>query len=95
MYYILGSFPDHSPGLCLGTDWGTSYPSSPQAGIRIKRSKSAVFNCRMFPCDYVVASACRDDEFRCENTGRCIPRSWVCNGVDDCGDISDEQNCSE
>jgi len=45
----------------------------------------------MFCGDYV---ACREDQFGCD-TGRCISTSLVCNGHNDCGDFSDERNCSE
>jgi len=41
-----------------------------------------------------VASCC-DDQIRCANTGLCVPAEWVCDGYDDCGDMSDEMNCSE
>ena len=45
-------------------------------------------------CD-CAAGGCRDDQFQCVNSGRCIPASWVCNGYNGCGDWSDERNCSE
>ncbi|XP_034041194.1 low-density lipoprotein receptor-related protein 3 isoform X2 [Thalassophryne amazonica] len=38
-------------------------------------------------------SSCQSDEFLCGN-GKCLPRSWKCNGMDECGDASDEHNCS-
>ena len=45
---------------------------------------------------YYVFVACREDQFKCHNTDRCIPASWTCNSVNDCGDWSDEEeNCSK
>ena len=44
-----------------------------------------------FHCDCV---ACREDQFQCQN-GRCIRARAVCDGHNDCRDLSDERNCSE
>ncbi|KAM4602438.1 low-density lipoprotein receptor-related protein 3 [Polymixia lowei] len=38
-------------------------------------------------------SSCQSDEFLCGN-GKCLPRAWRCNGLDECGDATDEHNCS-
>ncbi|KAJ7410458.1 hypothetical protein WISP_108075 [Willisornis vidua] len=40
----------------------------------------------------IATSDCSDDLFRC-NTGKCLNYTFVCDGYDDCGDLSDEQNC--
>ncbi|CAD5215557.1 unnamed protein product [Bursaphelenchus xylophilus] len=36
---------------------------------------------------------CRESEFKCES-GRCIPKSWRCDGDTDCEDGDDEVGCS-
>ncbi|KAM4614088.1 low-density lipoprotein receptor-related protein 3 [Discoglossus pictus] len=38
-------------------------------------------------------SFCPPDEFLCGN-GKCIPSTWKCNSMDECGDNSDERNCT-
>ena len=31
--------------------------------------------------------------FKCDTGRKCIPQRFVCNGIDGCGDNSDERNC--
>uniref|UniRef100_A0A8C2HAB8 Low density lipoprotein receptor-related protein 3 n=1 Tax=Cyprinus carpio TaxID=7962 RepID=A0A8C2HAB8_CYPCA len=38
-------------------------------------------------------SSCENDEYLCGN-GKCVPRSWRCNGLDECGDSTDERSCA-
>ncbi|XP_030649961.1 low-density lipoprotein receptor-related protein 3 [Chanos chanos] len=38
-------------------------------------------------------SSCQNDEYLCGN-GKCVPRTWRCNGLDECGDNTDERNCA-
>uniref|UniRef100_A0AAZ3P148 LDL receptor related protein 3 n=1 Tax=Oncorhynchus tshawytscha TaxID=74940 RepID=A0AAZ3P148_ONCTS len=38
-------------------------------------------------------SSCQSDEFLCGN-GKCLPRTWRCNGLDECGDATDERSCA-
>ncbi|XP_078617556.1 complement component C8 alpha chain-like [Branchiostoma floridae x Branchiostoma japonicum] len=42
-----------------------------------------------------LTSACTSRQFKCVTTGRCVPASFRCNGDDDCGDQSDEQECPD
>lgn len=37
---------------------------------------------------------CDQFSFQCQN-GVCISLVWKCDGMDDCGDYSDEANCGE
>nr|BAU69640.1 fIb [Sphyrna zygaena] len=44
--------------------------------------------------DHPADKNCTNDEFKCEN-GKCIPLENLCNGFDDCADLSDEACCKE
>lgn len=50
----------------------------------------AAVKCYHYPPD----KNCTNDEFKCVN-GKCIPLQNVCNGIDDCADLSDELCCTE
>lgn len=41
-----------------------------------------------------LSTVCPEGKFRC-NTGRCLAPPLMCDGYDDCGDLSDELNCGE
>ena len=42
---------------------------------------------------YFSGNVCSDDLFRCKS-GKCINLIWRCDGYNDCGDGSDEKNCT-
>lgn len=62
---------------------------------------SAVDRVLLFPCVYVLSSSvqllpefsCQSYEFACASGDQCISSSYRCDGVFDCRDHSDEQNC--
>ncbi|EYB91068.1 hypothetical protein Y032_0211g2213 [Ancylostoma ceylanicum] len=52
---------------------------------------------RMLNCSELLPTlcetfACLETEFRCDDNSRCIPKSAVGDGIQDCGDGSDESN---
>nr|CAD7443909.1 unnamed protein product [Timema bartmani] len=55
-------------------------------------NKPAFANGTCPSCQYVL-NTCTTEQFSCSNSV-CIPRTWMCDGTNDCGDNSDEMNCS-
>lgn len=61
----------------------------------------AVVRVLLFPCFYASSSSvqllpefsCQSYEFACASGDQCISSSYRCDGVFDCRDHSDEQNC--
>ncbi|TMS38336.1 hypothetical protein L596_005083 [Steinernema carpocapsae] len=52
------------------------------------------------PCSWKRRSicqtvACFDDDYRCKDNSACIPKTAICDGVQNCEDSSDEEHCSQ
>lgn len=42
-----------------------------------------------------LEKSCDTTEWRCNNQLECISQKLVCNGLNDCSDMSDEMNCGK
>ncbi|XP_037655815.1 LOW QUALITY PROTEIN: relaxin receptor 2 [Choloepus didactylus] len=42
-----------------------------------------------------ITPSCQKGYFPCGNLTKCLPRAFHCDGVDDCGNSADEENCGD
>ncbi|XP_036421813.1 low-density lipoprotein receptor-related protein 12 [Colossoma macropomum] len=78
---------------------GSSIPApyiSSQDHVWIKFHSDDSLTGKGFRLSYITGKSeepsCESDQFHCGN-GKCIPESWKCNTMDECGDNSDEELC--
>ncbi|KAG5842456.1 hypothetical protein ANANG_G00177830 [Anguilla anguilla] len=79
---------------------GSSIPApyiSSQDHVWIKFHSDDSLTGKGFRLSYITGKSeeisCDSDQFHCAN-GKCIPESWKCNTMDECGDSSDEELCA-
>ncbi|XP_030062177.1 complement component C8 beta chain isoform X1 [Microcaecilia unicolor] len=89
--------------LSIWSPWSSCDPCQKKRYRYVQIEKPSQFSGE--PCKFsdkeaescVTNSPCRPakrcEGFLCKITGRCILQKLVCNGDDDCGDQSDEENC--
>ena len=77
----------HAPYPCLVTLWLII-----QMVVSHRDNLIIKIKCVFFCLPDLPVIVCNTAELECKN-GRCVPESWVCDGEDDCGDRTDENNC--
>uniref|UniRef100_A0A8D0GWN7 Complement factor I n=1 Tax=Sphenodon punctatus TaxID=8508 RepID=A0A8D0GWN7_SPHPU len=96
----------HPPlGVRAGVRWGEPTSDSPDClQATCRGTETSLAECTLIKrsqvngdkgfARVVCYTTPRVEEFRCVN-GKCIPLNETCNGINDCGDLSDELCCKE
>ncbi|XP_066510623.1 low-density lipoprotein receptor-related protein 3-like [Hoplias malabaricus] len=99
----------HGDWLLLGPTWKEQYrvcgsvlpppfiSSRGQVWLHFHSQANSSGMAQGFRLSYIRSrlgeSSCESDEYLCGN-GKCVPRAWRCNGLDECGDNTDERSCA-
>ncbi|XP_062342869.1 low-density lipoprotein receptor-related protein 12 [Osmerus eperlanus] len=93
----IGSYKNLDGFRACGSTLPAPYISS-QDHVWVKFHSDDSLTGKGFRLTYITgrpeASSCDSDQFHCSN-GKCVPDSWRCNSMDECGDNSDEELCSQ
>ncbi|XP_053372552.1 uncharacterized protein LOC123561174 isoform X2 [Mercenaria mercenaria] len=95
---FVGQWSDGRPTSVHVAPWGDSEPDTAAgqcAFMSTQDSRWYMGDCgrvRNFVCEMDPCPAGNRNTFMCN--GKCLGRAVLCNGVDDCGNNQDEQNCN-
>ncbi|XP_051992305.1 low-density lipoprotein receptor-related protein 12-like isoform X2 [Xyrauchen texanus] len=91
----IGTYKNLNGYRACGSSMPAPYISS-QDHVWIKFHSDESMTGKGFRLSYITGkseeASCKPDQFHCAN-GKCIPESWKCNTMDECGDNSDEELC--
>ncbi|XP_015789837.1 enteropeptidase isoform X2 [Tetranychus urticae] len=100
-FYDGQSVEDDLIDTFTGTKWRKFRTQSNQLHIKFisgKRPSGVIPQYKGFKLYFEHNRApvkCKEDQLRCANEEECIPKENICNGIDECRDGTDEENCSD